>query len=490
MKNPLRRARSSAFKRAPVACALAGLLAGLFALGSAQAQNLPELFAAARAHDASFEAALAQFEADRARAAQAQAGVRPSVALSGGASWTHRDSSLPGPDRLLNQQQLTLGASQPLFRPANQLALQQAQWALQAAQARLQSAEQDLIVRTAQATFDVLAAQDRLRFIEAQQQAVAEQLAAARRMFEVGATTVTDVREAQARFDLVRAQQIAAANELQVNQLALEQLVGRSPVRPWHLPEGVALPALPGLPGAPAATATTPAAGLGTTPAATSSPAASPTTALPSWVERAQTAHPLLRQAEAGLQIAALEVQRAQAARGPTVDATAQLQLARSPNPAQPAIGHVRQRDASVGIQFNLPLYSGGALQNRIAEAVALHTRARAELDAAQRGVTRATRSAYLGVVSGIGQVQALQAAQASSQSALEANRLGLEVGVRINLDVLNAQSQLFDTKTQLARARYEVLLGSLRLRQASGVLTADDLQPIAALLRAPQPKH
>jgi len=486
--NPLRRARSSAFKRAPVACALAGLLAGLFALGSAQAQNLPELFAAARAHDASFEAALAQFEADRARAAQAQAGVRPSVALSGGASWTHRDSSLPGPDRLLNQQQLTLGASQPLFRPANQLALQQAQWALQAAQARLQSAEQDLIVRTAQATFDVLAAQDRLRFIEAQQQAVAEQLAAARRMFEVGATTVTDVREAQARFDLVRAQQIAAANELQVNQLALEQLVGRSPVRPWHLPEGVALPALPGLPNA-TATATTPPAGLGTTPAATS-PAAPPTTALPTWVERAQTAHPLLRQAEAGLQIAALEVQRAQAARGPTVDATAQLQLARSPNPAQPASGHVRQRDASVGIQFNLPLYSGGALQNRIAEAVALHTRARAELDAAQRGVIQATRSAYLGVVSGIGQVQALQAAQASSQSALEANRLGLEVGVRINLDVLNAQSQLFDTKTQLARARYEVLLGSLRLRQASGVLTADDLQPIAALLRAPQPKH
>lgn len=486
--NPLRRARSSAFKRAPVACALAGLLAGLFALGSAQAQNLPELFAAARAHDASFVAALAQFEADRARAAQAQAGVRPSVALSGGAQWTHRDSSLPGPDRLLNQQQLTLGASQPLFRPANQLALQQAQWALQAAQARLQSAEQDLIVRTAQATFDVLAAQDRLRFIDAQQQAVAEQLAAARRMFEVGATTVTDVREAQARSDLVRAQQIAAANELQVNQLALEQLVGRSPVRPWQLPEGVALPALPGLPNA-TATATTPAAGLGTTTAATS-PAAPPTTALPTWVERAQTAHPLLRQAEAGLQIAALEVQRAQAARGPTVDATAQLQLARSPNPAQPAIGHVRQRDASVGIQFNLPLYSGGALQNRIAEAVALHTRARAELDAAQRGVTQATRSAYLGVVSGIGQVQALQAAQASSQSALEANRLGLEVGVRINLDVLNAQSQLFDTKTQLARARYEVLLGTLRLRQASGVLSADDLQPIAALLRAPQPKH
>jgi len=443
---------ASTFRRA----AAAAVLLGLFALGSAQAQNLPELFAAARAHDATFLAAQAQFEAERARAAQALAGVRPSVALSGGAHWTHSDSSLPGPARSSNRQNLSLGASQPLFRPANQLALQQAELSLQAAQARLQSAEQELIVRTAQATFDLLAAQDSLRFIEAQQTAVAEQLAAARRMFEVGATTITDTREAQARFDLVRAQHIAATNALQVRQLELEQLVGRAGVRPWHLPEGVALPV------------------------------PDPSATMPSWVERAQTAHPMLRQAEAGLQIAALEVQRAQAARGPTVDATAQLQLARAPALGLPAGGNVRQRDASIGIQFHLPLYTGGALQNRIAEAVALQTRARADLDAAQRSLTQATRSAYLGLVSGTGQVQALEAAQASSQSALDANRLGFEVGVRINIDVLNAQSQLFDTKARLARARYEVLLGTLRLRLASGVLTADDLLPIAALLRAP----
>ena len=473
MKATLRRPAST-FRRAAAAAALLGLCA----LGSAQAQNLPDLFAAARAHDATFVAAQAQFEAERARAAQALAGVRPSVALSGGAHWTHSDSSLPGPDQSSNRQNLSLGASQPLFRPANQLALQQAELALQAAQARLQSAEQELILRTAQATFEVLAAQDSLRFIEAQQKAVAEQLAAARRMFEVGSATITDTREAQARFDLVRAQHIAASNELQVRQLALEQLIGRAEVRPWQLPEGLALPAWPGLDGsAPSAHST--------------AAAAAPSTAhgtMQSWVERAQTAHPLLRQAEAGLQIAALEVQRAQAARGPTVDATAQLQLNRAPVPGVPASGNVRQRDASIGIQFHLPLYTGGALQNRIAEAVALQTRARAELDAAQRSVTQATRSAYLGLVSGTGQVQALEAAQASSQSALDANRLGFEVGVRINIDVLNAQSQLFDTKARLARARYELLLGTLRLRLASGVLTADDLQPIAALLRAPGP--
>ena len=454
MKAPLRHPAST-LRRA----AVAGVVLGLFALGSAQAQNLPELFAAARAHDATFLAAQAQFEADRARAAQALAGVRPSVALSGGAHWSHSDSSLPGPARSSNRQNLSLGANQPLFRPANQLALQQAELSLQAAQARLQSTEQELIVRTAQATFEVLAAQDSLRFIEAQQTAVAEQLAAARRLFEVGSATITDTREAQARFDLVRAQHIAATNALQVRQLELEQLVGRAGVRPWHLPEGVPLPV------------------------------PDPSATMPSWVERAQTAHPMLRQAEAGLQIAALEVQRAQAARGPTVDATAQLQLARGPVQGLPAAsGNASQRDASIGIQFNLPLYTGGALQNRIAEAVALQTRARADLDAAQRSVSQATRSAYLGVVSGTGQVQALQAAQASSQSALDANRLGFEVGVRINIDVLNAQSQLFDTKARLARARYELLLGSLRLRLASGVLTADDLQPIAALLRAPGP--
>ena len=456
---PDRSSPPSGLRRSVVlALALLCALAGPFAASSAQAQNLPELFAAARAHDAIFLAAQAQFEADRARAAQALAGVRPSLALSGGAHWTHSASTLPVPDRTSNRQNLSLGASQPLFRPANQLALQQAELALQAAQARLQGAEQELILRTAQATFDLLAAQDSLRFIEAQQKAVAEQLAAARRMFEVGSATITDTREAQARFDLVRAQHIAAANELQVRQLALEQLIGRAEVRPWQLPEGVALPV------------------------------PDPSATMQSWVDRAQTAHPLLRQAEAGLQIATLEVQRAQAARGPTVDATAQLQLNRAPAQGLPAIGNVRQRDASIGIQFHLPLYTGGALQNRIAEAVALQTRARADLDAAQRSLTQATRSAYLGLVSGTGQVQALQAAQASSQSALDANRLGFEVGVRINIDVLNAQSQLFDTKARLARARYELLLGSLRLRLASGVLTADDLQPIAALLRAPGP--
>jgi outer membrane protein len=138
---------------------------------------------------------------------------------------------------------------------------------------------------------------------------------------------------------------------------------------------------------------------------------------------------------------------------------------------------------SSISLSFNMPLFAGYATQNRIKETLALEDKARSDLDAAERNVAQATRTAFFGLLSGIGQVNALQAAEASSQSALDANKLGYQVGVRINIDVLNSQSQLFQTKRDLAKARYEVLLGQLKLRQAAGVLTDADLASINALL-------
>ena len=142
-----------------------------------------------------------------------------------------------------------------------------------------------------------------------------------------------------------------------------------------------------------------------------------------------------------------------------------------------------RSRNANVGVSFNLPLFAGFATQNRIRETLSLEEKAQADLEAIRRSVAQATRTAYFGVVSGQGQVKALEAAEASSQSALEANRLGYQVGVRINIDVLNSQSQLFQTKRDLAQARYNVLLGHLKLRQANGTLTPEDLARLNALL-------
>ncbi|MGZ5271745.1 MAG: TolC family protein, partial [Ramlibacter sp.] len=138
---------------------------------------------------------------------------------------------------------------------------------------------------------------------------------------------------------------------------------------------------------------------------------------------------------------------------------------------------------AQAGVVLNVPLFAGFAVQNRVRETVSLEDKAQADLENARRTVAQNTRTAYFGLVSGQSQVKALEAAEASSQSALDANRLGYQVGVRINIDVLNAQSQLFQTKRDLAQARYNVLLGQLKLRQANGTLVPEDLARLNALL-------
>jgi outer membrane protein len=416
--------------------------------GAAQAQSLVEVFEAARGFDATILSARAQFEASVAKAAQARAGLLPQAGLSGAANWSDRESPQSQLEGTSNSRNLTIAASQPLYRPANLIANQQAQLSVDVAKAQLASAEQDLIVRTTQAYFDVLAAQDTLAFVQAQKSAVSEQLAAAKRNFEVGTSTVTDSREAQARFDLVQAQEIAAENDLRIRQLALDQLVGRS-VTPRPLLAPVNLP-----------------------PIAPADPEA--------WVNRAQASHPSLVQATRGLEIAQLETRKAEAGHKPTLDLVGQYQVAKGPVQTFPSI---RTNTGTVGVQLNMPLFAGFAIQNRVRETVALEERARTDLEGTRRAINQATRSAYFGVQSGMGQVKALEAAEASSQSALDANRLGYQVGVRINIDVLNAQSQLFQTKRDLAVARYNVLLGGLRLKQASGQLSPADLQPVNALL-------
>ncbi len=416
----------------------------------AQAQSLASLVEAARAYDASYLAARSAADAAQARADQAQAGLLPTVGLSAGINRSHVDNASPVADRSVGSRNLTLSASHPLYRPANRLAAQQGESSRVVAQAQLKQAEQDLIVRITQAYFDVLAAQDTLTFVTAQKAAVAEQLAAAKRNFEVGTTTVTDSREAQAKFDLVVAQEIAAENDLRVKRLALDTLVGRPGTAPLPLARPVALPAVE-------------------------------PDDVAHWSRLAETEHPAVVQAQTALDIARLETQKARAGHGPTVDLTGQYALARSPSSATGL--PLRSQTATVGVQLNVPLFAGYAIQNRVRETLALEDKAVADADAARRTVAQATRTAFFGVQSGKGQVRALEAAEASSQSALDANQLGYQVGVRINIDVLNAQSQLYQTKRDLAVARYNVLLGSLKLRQASGTLSLDDVNAVSALM-------
>ena len=305
------------------------------------------------------------------------------------------------------------------------------------------------MLRVSQAYFDVLGAQDTLQTTRANKTAIAEQLASAKRNFEVGTATITDTREAQARFDLATAQEIAADNDLVSKRIALDQLVGRSNVQPRRWRSRWRCRRRPRR-------------------RSTSSSTAPPTSIRPCAGPRSPTTSPSSRPRR------------------------------RAPRRCRPSMRSPRCRrghgtiaagftgyntGASVGVQINLPLYTGGSIQNRIKETLVLEERSRNDLEAARRAVIQTTRQAYYTLQSGAAQVKALEAAEASSQLALEATQLGYRVGIRVNVDVLNAQSQLYQTKRDLARARYDVLLGTLRLRQAAGRLTPSDILAIDRLL-------
>ena len=418
----------------------------------ASAQSLFELYESARGYDAAWQSAKAQYDANLFRAEQAKAGILPAANLSAGASRTQFENTNPPAERSFGNQNATLSASQPLYRPANFATYQQGRRQVELAQAQLAAAGQDLIIRVSQAYFDVLAARDTLAFVQAQKTAVNEQLASAKRNFEVGTSTITDTREAQARFDLVVAQEIAAENDLRVKKLALDTLVGKVDAQPNPLIIPLALP--------------------------------SPQPAdIEAWVQQAEQTSPQIQLARTNVEVAQLETEKAKAGHKPTVDLTASYNVSRNPGGGTQSGLDSRTHNAQVAVLLNLPLFAGFSTQNRIRETLSLEEKAQADLEAARRNVAQATRTAYFGVVSGQGQVRALEAAEASSQSALDANRLGYQVGVRINIDVLNSQSQLFQTKRDLAQARYNVLLGHLRLRQANGTLTAEDLARLNALL-------
>jgi outer membrane protein len=447
--NPLPRIRAT---RLAIAFGLAGLLSGLTA-ATAQAQSLSELYQAARGYDAAYLAARATFESAEFRVAQTEALMRPSLAATAGASGSTTDTpTLNGYKNTLNGQ-AALNGRLPLFNRANSVSIEQSRRSLNSARADLDGAEQDLIVRVSQAYFDVLAAQDALATTRASKTFITEQLNSAKRNFEVGTATITDTREAQARFDLATAQELAAENDLRTKRLALDTLVGRSNVAPKPLVVPVQLPA--------------------------------PVPANPEeWVSAADQAHPTIRRARVGLDVASLETDKARAAELPTVEATASVGASNSRGSLPELSRSVgTTTSGSVGVQLNWPLFTGGATQNRIRETLKLEERARNDLEAARRGVAQATRAGYFGVQSLLAQVKALEAAESSSKLALEATQLGYRVGVRVNLDVLNAQSLLATTQRDLARARYDVLVNSLRLRQAAGQLAATDVDAVNRLL-------
>ncbi len=427
---------------------------------NAQAQSLVEMYEAARGYDAGFISAKAQFEANLARANQSLGGILPNIAMSVSHTKTDVQRQISGVDAVrqdiaqLETKTTAATLVQPLYRPAAWATYRQGGRQLQQAAAQYEAAEHELLIRVSQAYFDVLTSEDNFELVQNQKKAVSEQLASAQRNFEVGTATITGVRDAQARYDLADAQAIAAENDLRTKRLALNMVAGMDNAQPKRLAKKTNL-VMP------------------------------PKEDVNSWVSQSQSSSPAVRQAELAVEVADYEMDKATAVHKPTLDA--QMTYGRTENlkgTATPAITNPYTTwSPTVGLVLNVPLFAGFSGVYKVKEAIALKDKARSDLDNARRSTEQATRNTYFGLLAGLSQVKAYEAAEASSQSALDANKLGYSVGVNINIDVLNSQSQLYQTKRDLAKARYDVLVTNLKLRQAAGTLTPADLQPINDLL-------
>ncbi len=421
----------------------------------AQAQSLADLYRQAAAGDPALTAAEAQYRAAVERVSQSGAALAPNIALTSSVSRSQfkddiRDDELA---REFFTRQTGVQLTQPLYKPVAWRSLKQAESQAQAAWLLRAQAQAELTQRLTTAYFDVLTARSEVTQLLAQQQATAEQLAVAKRSFTVGTASVTDVREAEAKADTVAAQLAVAQLEVEAKQALLSQVVGS--------PASVNAEPAPGSP-----LPTVAAQDLG------------------SWLDAADGSSPQIQGAMKTLEAARLEVSKAEAGHYPTVE----LSLSHQGNHASGStLSSLPQggRTTQAGINLNLPLYAGGGLQSRTREAIAQQDKAQADVEAARRSVGTSVRQAFYATLQAIAQFKGLQTAEKSAETSLKANKRGYEVGMRINADVLNAQSQLYQTRRDKARAWHEAWSGFIKIKAAAGQVSEDDLARVDGQMQA-----
>ena len=428
------------------------------------AADLLQIYRDALANDATYASARATRDAGLESLPQGLAQILPTVNATGFTQANNVDikfRDIAGTGATTESQRsgstsgFTVTLTQPLFNGQNFQVYREAGFKAVQAEALFGQATQDLIVRVAQAYFDVLSSQDSLAFIQGQKVAIAEQLAQAKRNFEVGTATITDTHEAQARFDLATSQEIAAQSDLEIKKRTLQQIVGKFPEQLEPLKPNIELnPPKPN--------------------------------SMEDWASAASTQSYPVRAQEATVEVAVREIERVRAGHLPTLNIVGNagvnssgLSTAATVNTASDSTNY------NIGLQLAIPLYAGGNVSSLVRQAVATREKAQQDLESTRRTAALNARQSFLGVTNGMAQVKALEAALISSRSALDSNKLGYEVGVRINIDVLNAQQQVFSTLRDLSRARYDTILNGLRLKSASGTLADGDVEEINRLLGA-----
>ena len=415
------------------------------------AEDLADVYRLATEADPQLAAAHAKLQATLQGRPQAKSALLPQINASAGVeSHDQRYDDVPPArspffnDTTFTRKRYGLRLDQSLYDRQSWLRLAQADSRIAQARAEFEAARQALIVRTAEAYFNVLAAQDNLEFAKAEKAAIAHQLEQTRERFEVGLLPVTDVRESEAKYDLATAQEIDAENRLDVARENLRVIIGR-------LPDSLA-------------------------PLKDDFPLAVPEPQdIDAWVKTALENSLALRAARYAVETARQEVKRRRAGRLPTLALSAEHGVQDDSG----GFSEGKATDTVVGLALQVPLYTGGRISAQVAEARSLLTQAERQLDRQKRETIRQTRASYLNVLAGISRVKALRQALASTRTAHEAVEAGYEVGTRTAVDVLLALRDTYRARRDYSRARYDYILSTFRLKQAAGTLTVSDLKKI-----------
>ncbi len=435
---------------------LVSLIAGICMSAAAasipvQAQDLLQIYRLAKQNDPAWAAAEASYRANIEKGPQGRALLLPSVIFTANAIQDNLSESQPGPfsSNYLGRG-YTVQITQPLYQKSSFAAYAAGKLAVTQAQAQLAIARQTLILRTAQAYFNVLAAQDTLRFAQAREKSINGQLQLAQRNFDVGNSTIVDVNAAQAQYDSAVAAEVVADNRLRVRQAMLSTLTGTpvgtlSTVRKT-LPLQMPIPAN-----------------------------------LNTWVRAAEDQSPRIKVQQQAVAIARENVRKSRGGHYPSIDLIASHNYSNGNIPGFP--GTLIYRSNLVGVELQWPIFSGGAVSSRVRQSLALEDQARQTLLLTERETALKTRQYYLAVTSGVAQVQALEQALAASKKSLESTELGYRTGVNTGLDVLNAQQTLFSVESDLSQAKYGYLMNKLELKDAVGTLNENDLASINTLL-------
>jgi outer membrane protein len=463
--------------RRPLVLALA--LALLPAAG-AHAEDLLQTYELARAGDPQLAAAESGRLITKEGAVQARAALLPQI--NGSASYQRSKSTGPSTqtqfdpttgeivrftgdsETTSNNRRLGINVDQVLFDFGKFSRVRSENALSRAADFQLESAGDSLVTRTSKAYFDVLVAIETLAAAEAQETALKKQFDFASKRLEVGLAPITDVHEARAQYDSARANTIVVRNALEDAYQALAEITGQ-PVRNLKgLPDDFK-PALP---------AERDADG---------------------WVAAAIDNNPALKAKELQVQASEADINTARAGHLPTLtfggsygkNASWGDSTFSSTNPPFSSTGPLgsESRGPTVGVTLNVPIFSGGATQSRVRQALAQRDVSQDELEQQKRALVRNTRNAYQTLVAGISEVEARRLALVSAQSAYDASQVGLEVGTRTVIDVLINQQNLFDAQRQYALAKYNFLQNRLLLEQAAGTLDIDDVQDVNRLLTA-----